>query len=91
MLKRVVVSNVSKVINLKAIHNWHTIQYGSLLVVSNVSKVINLKAIHNELSLTILIGIVVSNVSKVINLKAIHNLSPRLVKNPLLFPMCQRR
>ena len=43
----VVVSNVSKVINLKAIHNKSSEGVEDFCVVSNVSKVINLKAIHN--------------------------------------------
>ena len=42
-----VVSNVSKVINLKAIHNSTVYLTTTSRVVSNVSKVINLKAIHN--------------------------------------------
>ena len=42
-----VVSNVSKVINLKAIHNNTPFGIAKKYVVSNVSKVINLKAIHN--------------------------------------------
>ena len=41
------VSNVSKVINLKAIHNAQCKQRFDIAAVSNVSKVINLKAIHN--------------------------------------------
>ena len=44
----IVVSNVSKVINLKAIHNKDEADYSCMSVVSNVSKVINLKAIHNS-------------------------------------------
>ena len=68
-----VVSNVSKVINLKAIHNIKEILRKYYNVVSNVSKVINLKAIHNTMWTLILSLPVVSNVSKVINLKAIHN------------------
>ena len=43
------VSNVSKVINLKAIHNMFNTPFGIGKAVSNVSKVINLKAIHNSL------------------------------------------
>ena len=43
-----VVSNVSKVINLKAIHNQMMLTLFLMLVVSNVSKVINLKAILNS-------------------------------------------
>ena len=46
--RKFVVSNVSKVINLKAIHNETEVQPVQFLVVSNVSKVINLKAIHNS-------------------------------------------
>ena len=46
-----VVSNVSKVINLKAIHNSCIYFLSAITVVSNVSKVINLKAIHNEVYL----------------------------------------
>ena len=41
------VSNVSKVINLKAIHNKLDALEIGYSAVSNVSKVINLKAIHN--------------------------------------------
>ena len=67
------VSNVSKVINLKAIHNCFPLRLMYALAVSNVSKVINLKAIHNKASIILLLRLAVSNVSKVINLKAIHN------------------
>ena len=72
----IVVSNVSKVINLKAIHNTLLEEMLQEIVVSNVSKVINLKAIHNIYLSALLQADVVSNVSKVINLKAIHNIAP---------------
>ena len=85
-----VVSNVSKVINLKAIHNYLTGLVNVNLVVSNVSKVINLKAIHNLESAKLRYAAVVSNVSKVINLKAIHNIDIVNYEQMLLFPMCQR-
>ena len=64
---------MSKVINLKAIHNSQLNLLSTSNAVSNVSKVINLKAIHNKYLLKISAYEAVSNVSKVINLKAIHN------------------
>ena len=42
---------MSKVINLKAIHNYITLTYNNESTVSNVSKVINLKAIHNDIDI----------------------------------------
>ena len=68
-----VVSAVSKVRNLKAIHNRRdkTILFSE--VVSAVSKVRNLKAIHNTQGAASAEARVVSAVSKVRNLKAIHN------------------
>ena len=81
---------MSKVINLKAIHNQSYIGVDSEAVVSNVSKVINLKAIHNFGRPFKFFAVVVSNVSKVINLKAIHNEILRKYYNFMLFPMCQR-
>ena len=84
------VSNVSKVINLKAIHNL-TWQWALVIIaVSNVSKVINLKAIHNAFALCLMSFLAVSNVSKVINLKAIHNSTYSHIFLIWLFPMCQR-
>ena len=81
---------MSKVINLKAIHNNDGHIEPIALVVSNVSKVINLKAIHNKNRDTEEKGCVVSNVSKVINLKAIHNAVDVGGGLITLFPMCQR-
>ena len=48
-----VVSAVSKVRNLKAIHNPSPCRQPTTLVVSAVSKVRNLKAIHNQPSLQV--------------------------------------
>ena len=81
---------MSKVINLKAIHNILNIRFPFRVVVSNVSKVINLKAIHNDKLDEGVEVLVVSNVSKVINLKAIHNSYQGIKDYIRLFPMCQR-
>ena len=68
-----VVSAVSKVRNLKAIHNMWSSRESDPVVVSAVSKVRNLKAIHNRTATYFPSISVVSAVSKVRNLKAIHN------------------
>ena len=85
-----VVSAVSKVRNLKAIHNSFFMRAFCASVVSAVSKVRNLKAIHNIQESSRQADPVVSAVSKVRNLKAIHNRSWRLPRAGWLFLPYQR-
>ena len=69
-----VVIILSKIINLKANHNWHRLHSCLPSVVIILSKIINLKANHNQKLLIMEDNSVVIILSKIINLKANHNI-----------------
>ena len=80
-----VVDALSKIENLKAIHNGTPRTGKSLFVVDALSKIENLKAIHNVFSASAFCKLVVDALSKIENLKAIHNITfNRIYWNRLL-------
>ena len=84
------VISLSKIENLKAIHNFRKLKESPQGTVISLSKIENLKAIHNpRKSRKAHRGTVIS-LSKIENLKAIHNLFVYVVVFQRLLSVCQR-
>ncbi len=85
-----VVDALSKIENLKAIHNSRTGRRRRTIVVDALSKIENLKAIHNFYFGHITLSFVVDALSKIENLKAIHNMK-KIAKEIYSLLMLYRR
>ena len=81
---------MSKIKNLKAIHNRQLQGDNNALTGFSVSKIKNLKAIHNLSVVFLLVRCTGFSVSKIKNLKAIHNDAAKPYDNNLLVSACQR-
>ena len=81
---------MSKIKNLKAIHNLALLFTDFLQAGFSVSKIKNLKAIHNHIVFVCLKLLAGFSVSKIKNLKAIHNYELIFEMNPRLVSACQR-
>ena len=68
-----VVTAITKLKNLKAIHNAKLFASPALAVVTAITKLKNLKAIHNYKVHSCHKSLVVTAITKLKNLKAIHN------------------
>ena len=81
---------MSKIKNLKAIHNIDDSQMQEAFAGFSVSKIKNLKAIHNIDIVDDEIKIAGFSVSKIKNLKAIHNPNVETSPTITLVSACQR-
>ena len=75
------VISLSKIKNLKAIHNYLPLSSSFPPAVISLSKIKNLKAIHNLIFTPLAISIAVISLSKIKNLKAIHNVRSHFLRD----------
>ena len=90
LLSFVVVIRISKIHDLKAIHNKRMMNISLVSVVIRISKIHDLKAIHNYHFKPSPGPRVVIRISKIHDLKAIHNLIPLQILSVLLLSEYQR-